>query len=87
MDDKEKSILIKCARTYVSIKKWDKAIEEYEKLRFEAPDDPNIIEQLAICYFNTGKIPSYRLMINKAIDIYISKENFEKARLLKEKLK
>jgi tetratricopeptide (TPR) repeat protein len=80
MDERTKGILIRCARSYFTVKAWDKAIREYENLVEEFPDDPFILEPLSICFKNMGKFDKAKDYLARAIHAYSAKGHPEKRR-------
>lgn len=83
MDERTKGILLRCARSYFTLKAWDKAIREYENLVGEFPEDPFILEPLSICYKNQGQLDKARDYLAKAIFAYTAKGHPEKGEKLK----
>ena len=78
-----KLVAVRCARVYVSTKNWAKAITEYELLKENFPDDPNILEQLGKCYMSTGDIRRAKNLYERAAAIYLEKGEAVKAERVK----
>jgi tetratricopeptide (TPR) repeat protein len=83
IDEKAKGILLRCARSYFSVKAWEKAIKEYEGLVKEFPEDPFILEPLSICYVKMGQSEAAKEFLVRAIHAYNAKGHPEKAEKLK----
>jgi len=79
MDEKTKGILLKCARTYFMLKNWAKAATEYEGLAAEFPNDPFILEPLAIAQMNLGQPDKAHQLAQRAIDAFNAKGQPDKA--------
>ena len=79
MDEKSKGVLLRCARSYFSVKAWDKAIREYEGLVRDFPDDPFILEPLSISYLKVGRNQDAKNFLVRAIHAYNAKGHPEKA--------
>jgi tetratricopeptide (TPR) repeat protein len=79
MDEKTKAILLKCARTYFTLKNWPKASAEYESLLVEFPNDPFILEPLAIAHMNLGDVDKAHALAQRAMDAFKAKGQPEKA--------
>ncbi len=72
-------MLLKCARVYISIKSWDKALAEYKVLYADFPDDPYIAEPLAKSYYETGNKFAAKELYEKVMKIYAGKGDTVKA--------
>lgn len=83
MDEKLKSVLLKCARIYISTKNWDRAVAEYEPLYNEFPDDPLIIEPFAKANYEKGNKLLAKDLYEKAMRIYGEKGDMVKVERLK----
>jgi hypothetical protein len=82
MDEKTKGILLRCARTYVMLKNWPKALAEYEGLEAEFPDDPFVLEPLALIHQNLGHAPTALVYARKAMAVFNATGHPEKAEKL-----
>jgi tetratricopeptide (TPR) repeat protein len=83
LDDKTKSVLLRCARVYISTKSWDKALSEYRVLYADFPDDPLIVEPLARANYETGNKFAAKELYEKALRIYADKGDAVKADRIK----
>ena len=83
MDDKTKSVLLRCARVYISTKSWEKALAEYKVLYADFPDDPFIVEPLAKSYYETGNKFASKELYEKVLKIYTDKGDTVKADRIK----
>jgi len=83
VDEKLKSVLLKCARIYISTKNWDRAVAEYEPLYNEFPDDPLIIEPFAKANYEKGNKLLAKDLYEKAMRIYGEKGDMVKVERLK----
>lgn len=70
MDDKTKSILLRCAKVYISTKNWPRAMAEYEPLYMEFSGDPLIIEPFARANFELGNKILAKDLYEKIMSIY-----------------
>jgi tetratricopeptide (TPR) repeat protein len=86
MDEREKGILLRCARIYFHTKNWPKAISEYQNIAQLFPDDPNVQEQLGLCYKGAQNIPEARKHLEVALRLEESMNRPDKAERLKLKL-
>jgi hypothetical protein len=83
VDDKLKSVMLRCARVYISTKNWEKAVTEYELLYREFPEDPLIIEPLARANFEKGNKLLAKDLYEKVMRIYGAKGDQVKAERIK----
>jgi tetratricopeptide (TPR) repeat protein len=83
VDEKTKSILLKCARVYISTKNWPKAVAEYEPIYSDFPDDPYVAEPLAKAYYETGNRVKAKELYEKALVLQIAKGDAAKAERIK----
>lgn len=79
MDDKTKSVLLRCARVYISTKNWEKALAEYKVLYADFPDDPFIAEPYAKANYETGNKFAAKELYEKVLRIYADKGDTVKA--------
>jgi Flp pilus assembly protein TadD len=79
MDEKTKGILLKCARTYFTLKNWSKARREYEPLAAANPDDPFVLEPLALIYQHQGETDLARAMALRTIQAFKAQGHPERA--------
>ncbi len=83
MDEKTKSVLLRCARVYISTKNWEKAVHEYEPLYREFPEDPFIIEPFAKANYEIGNRLLAKDLYEKVMRIYGAKGDQVKAERVK----
>jgi tetratricopeptide (TPR) repeat protein len=83
VDDKLKSVLLRCARVYISTKNWDRAVTEYDTLYREFPEDPLIIEPLAKANFEKGNKLLAKDLYEKVMRLYDEKGDQIKAERVK----
>ena len=81
-----KAALSSSARTFFTLKKWERAAIEFEKILSEYGDDPLMFEQLSICYQNMNLPQKERDCIEKALK-FTSPIKIDKINILTEKLK
>lgn len=86
MDEREKGILLRCARIYVITKNWPKAISEYEPIVKNFPDDPNVQEQVGICFKGNKEKAKALFHFKEAIRLEEALGRTEKVERLKLKL-
>jgi len=83
MDERTKSILLKCARTYFMVKNWEKALNEYRNLVREFPDDPFIVEPLSMCLKHMGRLKEAQEQLTQVVSLYERRGHPEKAEKIK----
>ena len=83
MDEKLKSVLLRCTRVYISTKNWDRAVTEYDTLYRDFPDDPLIIEPLAKANYEKGNKMIAKDLYEKVMRIYGEKGDMLKAERIK----
>jgi outer membrane protein assembly factor BamD (BamD/ComL family) len=83
LDEKTKTVLLRCARVYISTKNWEKAATEYETLYRDFPDDPLIVEPLAKANYEKGNKMLAKDLYEKAMRIYGAKGDQAKAERIK----
>jgi tetratricopeptide (TPR) repeat protein len=81
-----KAAIMSCANTFAILKKWDKAIIEYENLIVSYGDDAMIYEPLHRCYVGSGDSLKAKYALEKAIK-FTPEHKIDKINLLKEKYK
>lgn len=86
MDEREKGILLRCARIYVITKNWPKAISEYEPIVRNFPDDPNVQEQMGLCYKGHKDKAKALFHFQAALKLEIALGREEKAERLRLKI-
>jgi tetratricopeptide (TPR) repeat protein len=86
LDEREKGILLRCARIYVITKNWPKAISEYEPIVKNFPDDPNVQEQVGLCYKGNNEKAKALMHFKEALRLELALGRAEKAERLKLKI-
>jgi hypothetical protein len=84
MDEKTKGILLRCARTYVMLKNWPKALVEYENLEAAFPNDPFILEPLALIHQSLGRQAAALVFARRAIASFKASGHADKAEKLEQ---
>ncbi len=86
MDEKSKGILLRCARIYFHTKNWPKALAEYANIAKECPEDPHLLEQMALCQANMNDKPGAKIKLTRAAEIEEAQGHAEKSQRLREKI-